>query len=332
MKPTLFRQEDNNAADEFKKYVPVNLNLRFETIAPYIATCEQKYVQSLIGSQLMESLKSYYDADTFAYQSDNSKIGVLFEKVRYALVRLAIWEGFDAILTQVTDTGFSSAIDKENRLYRYQEENLRKSFKNEGFNALDDVLSYLDSNAPSFPGISSAPYVQDKAETLIKTTESFNECYNISGSRLVFLRMRQYVRDVELLDLKHRIGDAMYKELLTADESVARYAAILPNIRRYVVYESVAEGIGELHKMPTEKGLLFEEDKADGVELKPLEHSQMTETRMIFHSKAEKYLASAINYIILHRNDYPNYIGFAGDSPADGVIHIDNTNRKTFFV
>lgn len=330
MKPLLFREEDNSVAEEFKEYLPVNLNLRFETIAPYLAIAEKKYVISLIGQPLMDDLVSYYDADTFASMADGEKMGELLHKVRFAVIRLALWCGFDAISTQMSDTGFASAIDKENRLFRYQEENLKTSFRREGFDALDDMLEYLDANASEFEHYADSPAYKNCDKSLIKTTEMFDGCYNIERSRIVFLKMRQYVRDVELLRLQHRIGAAFYNELLTADESVARYAAILPNIRRFVVYQSIAEGIGELHKVPTEKGLVFEENKTDGVEVKPLEHAQMMETRIQFAEKAEKYLAAAITHIQSNKSDYPNYTQFAGNSPADGIIHRDNTNKKTF--
>lgn len=328
MKPLLFREEDNSVAEEFKEYLPVNLNLRFETIAPYLAIVEKKYVISLIGQPLMDDIRAYYDSD--GDEQNEAHYDELLDKVRCAVIRLAMWCGFDAIATQMSDTGFSSAIDKENRLFRYQEENLKSAFKREGFDALDDVLEYLEENINFFENYTQSPAYTNRNNSLIKTTDMFDECYNIDKSRLVFLKMRQYVRDVELLRLQHRIGAAFYNELLTADESVARYAAILPNIRRFVVYQSIAEGIGELHKVPTEKGLVFEENKTDGVEVKTLEHAQLMETRIQFAEKAEKYLAAAITHIQSTKSDYPNYTQFAGDSPADGIIHRDNTNKKTF--
>ena len=54
------------------------------------------------------------------------------------------------------------------------------------------------------------------------------------------------------------------------------------------------------------------------------------ETRMQFAQKSDQYLASAIHHIKTHLSDYPNYHDFAGDSPADGVMHFDNNKRKIF--
>lgn len=332
MKPKLFKFTENERAAEIKQYLPVNINLRFETLAPFLAACETKYLQPLIGRTLIDDLAAYYTDIT--QHDEESMMQGLLDISRAAVVRLALWSGFDTIAAQISDTGFSSAIEKDNRLYRYQEENLKRSLKEEGFDGLDAVMEYMEEHSNSIDHINTAPYRTGLTRSLVPTTKIFNQYYNINSSRLVFLKMRNYVRDVEELELCHRLGREFYNELLTANESVQKYADILPNLRCYVVYRAVADGIGELHKMPTEKGLLFETtvtgQSNGGVEEKPIEMAQMMETRAQFAQKAERYLETAISYIKDHRDDYPNYFLHAPNDPADGIIHRDNTNRKTF--
>lgn len=328
MKPKLFKFTENERAAEIKQYLPVNINLRFETLAPFLAACETKYLQPLIGRTLIDDLAAYYTDIT--QHDEESVMQGLLDISRTAVVRLALWSGFDTIATQISDTGFSSAIEKDNRLFRYQEENLKRSLKEEGFDGLDAVMEYLEEHSTSIEHITTAPYRATLTRTLVPTTKIFNQYYNINSSRLVFLKMRNYVRDVEELELCHRLGREFYNELLAADASVQKYAAILPNIRCYVVYRAVADGIGELHKMPTEKGLLFETSSMDGVQESTVSRSQLMETRAQFAQKAERYLETAIFYIKAHRDDYPNYFLHAPNDPADGIIHRGNTNRKTF--
>ncbi len=334
MTPRLFKAENNERAGEFKEFLPVNVNLRFETLAPHLAYCEGVFVRPLLGDVLFESLAGFYDDFQSSGSADEDELyGELLRKVRFALVRLALWKGFDMVAASVSDAGFSSVVDKENRLYRYQEENLKSALKGEGFDGLDDVLSFLEGHIDTFSQFSQSQYHTFRDHTLIKDTGSFDRCYNINGSRLVFLKMSQFVRDFERLDLCHRIGKAFFEVLLTADESLPKYAAILPDIRMAVVYGAVADGIGELHKMPTEKGLVFESQSAGGesnVELMPVERVQLAETRNRFGQKSERYLASAINYIKDNISDYPEYADFAGDSPADGVTRFDNKGKKFF--
>ena len=68
----------------------------------------------------------------------------------------------------------------------------------------------------------------------------------------------------------------------------------------------------------------------EGVTDSPITRAQMAETRTRFAQRAEQYLAAAIAHIKANSDNYPNYTAFAGDSPEDGIIHRDNTNRKIF--
>lgn len=328
MEPRLFTPQFNEHAEEFKKYIPVNINLRFETLASHLALCEETYIRTLLGKTLFSSLAEFVENNPTL--PDDAPKSALVHKVRFALIRLAIWKGYDIIAANISDTGVSAEVDKENRLFRYQEENIKHSLKEEGFNYLDNILEYLEENSQDFPEFDYSQYKLSNVHSLIRNTAQFQECYNIDNSRLVFLKMRDYIRDVELIELQHRIGAAFFNELLSADESDIKYGTILPAIRHYIVYAALAEGIGELHKMPTEKGLIFETTTMDGVQETPVYRAQVMESRARFAERADQYLAAALYVIGKHPSDYTNYVNFAGDSPEDGIIHRDNTNRKIF--
>lgn len=329
MEPKLFTPQFNEHAEEFKRYLPVNINLRFETVASPLALGEETYLRPLLGVELFNRMVTYVENNPVL--DDDSADCILIDKARFALIRLAIWKDYDIIAANISDTGVSAEVDKENRLFRYQEDNLKRTLKEEGFNYLDNILEFLEENSKEFSEFARSGYVLESSQSLIRNTRMFNTYYNIDNSRLVFLKMRHYIRDVELIELQHRIGVEFYQELLAADESLPKYDAILSYIRNYIVYASVAEGIGELHKLPTEKGLLFETTTMDGVQDSPVSRSQIAETRIRFAQRAEQYLATAIHHIKAHIAAYPSYAAFAGDSPEDGIIHRDNTNRKIFF-
>ena len=324
----LFTSQFNTLAEEFKQYLPVNINLRYETLASHIALCEETYIRPLLGKPLFLRMADF--VSDYPDLPDGKPCSELVHKTRFALIRLAIWKGYDIIAANISDTGVSAEVDKENRLFRYQEENIKRTLKDEGFNYLDSILEFLEENSQDFPEFDYSQYKLSNVQSLIRNTAQFQECYNIDNSRLVFLKMRDYIRDVELIELQHRIGLDFFNELLTADESDIKYGTILPAIRRYVVYSAVAEGIGELHKLPTEKGLLFETTTMDGVQETPVYRAQIAETRARCAQRAEQYLATALNILKRSPSDYPEYAAFAGDSPVDGVIHRDNTNRKIF--
>lgn len=315
-------------AEEIKHYLPVNVNLRFETLQSHLSLCEENYIRPLLGKDLFNRVAAFLQENETL--TDDNLLTEFVHKCRFALVRLAIWKGFDIIASNISDVGVSSEVDKENRLFRYQEENIKSTLKNEGFNYLDNILVFIEANSRKFPDFATSEYQLQIKNSLIRSTADFQKCYDIDNSRLVFLKMRQYIRDVELINLQYRIGADFFKELVNADETLEKYARVLPYFRLFVVYQSVVEGIGELHKLPTDKGLIFESSSIEGVQTAPVYRAQVLETRAQFADKAEKYISAAINIIKLHKEDYPNYFLHAPDDPTDGIIRRDNTNRKTF--
>ena len=212
MEPKFFTSQFNEHAEEFKQYLPVNINLRFETVESHLALCEETYIRPLLGKTLFNALAAYVEENPTLPDEDPQS--VLVHKVRFALLRLAIWKGYDVIAANISDTGISNEVDKENRLYRYQEENIKTALKEEGFNYLDSILEYLEENSQDFPGFGDSQYKLGNVGSLIRNTAQFQQCYDIGGSRLVFLKMRPYIRDVELIELQHRIGEAFYRELV----------------------------------------------------------------------------------------------------------------------
>ena len=197
------------------------------------------------------------------------------------------------------------------------------------------MLEWCHRNLDQLPEFLQSPAYTDAKSLIVGTTKEFNDIFHIGGSRLVFLKMRHFVRTAQETELRHRLGRAFCEELLTADTNEERYARILPEVKKFTVFWSVADGIGELHRLPTEQGMVFEtaqaasgSDTAVSV-VPPQELEQMAAE---YRRKAERYMASVISTLKAHIADYPAYRAFAGDNaPKNEVFRRDNTNRKIFF-
>ncbi len=302
MTPRLFAPENNTKAEEFKQFLPVNVTCSFRSLAPAIAKCEDKYLLPILGETLFS--------------------------------RLAYWQDYDLLSVSMSDKGAADNAG-EGRLYKYQADALKKALKNGGFDQLDSVLEYCHRNIDQLPEFLQSPAYTDARSLIVGTTKEFNDIFHIGGSRLVFLKMRHFVRTTQETELRHRLGRAFCDELLTADPNEERYVRILPEVKKFTVFWSVADGIGELHRLPTEQGMVFEtaqaasgSDTAVSV-VPPQELEQMASE---YRRKAERYMASVVSTLKAHIADYPAYRAFAGDNaPKNEVFRRDNTNRKIFF-
>ena len=83
MEPKLFTPQFNEHAEEFKKYLPVNINLRFETVASPLALCEETYLRPLLGKELFDRMITYVEGNPTLAGEDPD--GTLIDKARFAL-------------------------------------------------------------------------------------------------------------------------------------------------------------------------------------------------------------------------------------------------------
>lgn len=330
MTPKLFKPENNTKAEEFKQFLPVNVTCSFRSLAPAITQCENKYLLPVLGNALFDRLSAYYQGDTH----DNPLLDNLLELCQYAVVRLAYWQDYDLLSVSMSDKGAADNAG-EGRLYKYQSDALKSSLKNGGFDQLDTVLELCESHLEQLQEFRQSPAYTDSHSLLVGTTGEFDEIFNIGRSRLVFLKMRHFVRSTQETELRHRLGAAFCSELLAADPGDERLSRILPDVKKFTVLWAVADGIGELHRMPTERGLVFETSQAaSGSDtavsvIPPQELKQMADE---YRRKAERYMSAVIATLKAHISDYPSYRAFAGENaPKNEVFHRDNTNRKIFF-
>jgi len=330
MTPKLFKAEYNTKAEEFKKFLPINVTLSFRSIAPAIALCERKYLIPTLGNELFNKLTEHYNT---AEHPEESPLQELLTLCQFALIRLAFWQEYDILSVTLSDKGAADNAG-ENRLYRYQAEALKDNLKNEGFDQLDAILEFCEQNIDTLPEFLQSPCYLAAENSLIKNTKEFNSIYYINSSRLVFLKMKYFVTSVEELQLRHHLGDAFCTELLSADSEIEKYTRILSGIKKFVVFTAIAEGIAELHQMPTDRGLIFQTaiaNRISEVQYAPVPPEELERVRKEYTQKAERYMSSVIDTLKRYPTDYPDYFAFAGNNaPPSKHIRRDNTNRRIF--
>jgi hypothetical protein len=327
MQPRLFKDTGN--ADEFKKYLPVNVNTSFKTLYPYFGYVEENYIKPLLGTALYEQLATMYESDALTPEYSQ-----LLDYVRYSEINLAYYSGFSILSINLSDGGASTKAKEGDRLYRYQEDNAKEHFKSMGFNNIDTTLNYLYDNITIFDLFTQSEFYKQSQKTLIPDTKTLNDVYNIQNSRLVFLKMRQYIAIVEDIELRHFFGDAFIQELLNNDLTSDKYSSIASYIRKYIVYMALYHGIEELGKIPTERGLIFYSlTPDDGYKQQPVENKEVKEMKAHCKLIAERYLSTAIDYLKMNGNEYTGYsIHATKNTPNITIQFRKNKGKKTFFL
>ena len=327
MIPRFFKKEKNIKAEEVRKYLPVNVNTNFDNLASAIYMSENKYILPLLGLKLFDEMVTFYNQSEHSGEHIKVKEELL-KLIQFSLIRIAYWQEFPVLSITLSDAGASDKAGENARLFKYQEENLKSSLKNTAFDVFDMILSVCESNPDAFQLFAESPYMVNSAKTLIKKTSDFEKVFSINNSRLVFLKMRQYIQKIEQIDLIHKVGSEFFAELLSSSD--AEILSVKELVQFYIVNASIGEGITQLHQMPTERGMVFIRDNSSDVAQSAIiEYPQLMQTGKEHTQTAERYINDAISLMLKNPVKFKKFIDFHGVQKPNSQYR-DNNNKKTF--
>ena len=334
----LFSKDKNPKMEEVKQYISVSSSANFDTLQPHLLNAERDYLVPVIGQEMYNGLQAYYNGElSGAGSSTDSAILAtldgLLHLVQAAVLNIAYYIGFDVMNAYITDSGFKrSESDTVKGLFKYQEDRLKRYFRDNGFNGIDAVLAYMETNIARLPVFADCPIRTALREEFIPSTTVYNGIVNINNSRLTFLRLKPLLVLVEHTDIIPLLGAETYAYVKTemAKESPAvAVSALVEQIRVPLAYLSSALLMEESGADLTDNGLYFASTVALGnsdVQVKPSPADRIAILVMRNRNIGNTFLDSLRSYLTVHAADFP------GTTVSTGKVYLrDNTNKKVFW-
>lgn len=319
----IFSKAKWSNASEIRPYISVAASTGFDSLEAPLRNAFEIYIRKLLGNALTGKLIEYYASDT---PTDKQKRFISLAQAANAF--LAFWSEYDEMQLLIDDSGsHRQESDGQKTPFKYQEQALRSAWKTKGFNALDELLLFLEENAEDFPEFASSPnFTVSKAE-IVRTTSEVNGYYWINNSRIIYLRLKPHLKIVTETIIAPRLG-TIYDDMITAltgsGQVDQKYTKLRTKLVPVVVFYAIARLLKETGTL-TERGLFFENlnSSADTFNTTPLNADQvapqaaMAEADAIsYWTIAEKFLKSDLSY-----------------TPAGGsrLPKFNNDNKKSFW-
>lgn len=216
----MFFSSDNwNNGREMNDIIPVSSALSFEKVRSSLMAADELYLSPVFGPTLMATFETIYSGIVpvgFAEVDFTTLLRIL----QAAEANLAYYTNFDALQLRITDQGFQrQQTENCGSPYKYQEDRLRQTFKNRGFNAIDRILDLLDDKFTSLEGYAEMPARVTTRTDIVQRTAEVNAAHFINGSRLVFLRLVPIMTAVCHNDLRPLLGWNLYSAMKQALEA-----------------------------------------------------------------------------------------------------------------
>ena len=316
---------------EIKTFLPIGAGNDFNRLKPHIENAENKYVKPLLGVNMYDELQEFYDAD---YPETPTEVQEatkeLLTKVQHATIHLAYFVGFDFLNVSVSDMGFQRTESTTTKpLFKYQEDNLRKYFSDSGFNSLDDVLVYLENNIAHFGEFKASANWTELKSSFLPTVAVIEDIpYSIHSSRLIYLALRPHIAYAEDTDIKTVLGETIYNEVKTEivkDAPATKVTALLPYIRKPLIYLAAALLMEETGATLDNRGLFFEEispTNSGNKVYKPTGPEVVSARVNRERMKAANYLEILKAQVAANWEEYET---------TTAVIRRNNTDKKTFW-
>lgn len=247
-------------AEQFQAHVGINQNTELAPFLPDLRVVETQRLRPLLGAALYHELQALPDADVAALLdpapgSPADVRGELLRLVQCAAANLAALEYLAVQQVQISDVGVHIFSDGGKKTaFQWQINELRASFRRKGFNALEEVLEYLDAHldAPALAAWATSDAATASHKLFIATARQFSEHYDIGNSRLTYLALLPTLRKVERFQLEAVLGTALFLELreqlmdrdLSADNRLLLDHYLRPALAHLVVAKALNGDVG----------------------------------------------------------------------------------------
>lgn len=325
----VFSKEKWNDAAELNQFIPVSAALYFESVQSSLEDAWRLFVLPLLGEALAEEIEAYYDDE----EPTALQLKVLNECQR-AVANLAFWYNYDELNIRISDQGMQrqESDGSFKQTYKYQEDQLKTSFKNKGFNALDRVIDLLDKHQKDFPLYEQSPAYASRKSSIVRSTAEVDANYFINNSHLIFLRLKPIFKSVEDTVLQPALGDALYQALTKAlKEGTAELGDTTTEEFRlrcaaFVVFKSIAKLIRQTGSL-TDRGLYFASiHEGDGnLSVRPSDRETALSLAGELECEADACLNQLMNFI-------QHYLPAFYKGRQSDVLNRDNNHKRTVFL
>ena len=300
---------------EIKKHISLSVDFDVTVLQPHLDWASKNFIPDLLGTDLYNKLIAYLAAPTdiaIVPLIRRPYFVTLNTNVNEVIIQIAMFDWLSIAGVSISETGLQriegeiSGLTRKSA-YQYQEKNAKEYFRNKGFNAMDAVLDDIINNILQFPEFKTSQNYLDLTGNIVPNAFTFSNGYNINRSKLLFIKLKQFIREAELFDIVPSIGTDFYNYIkihLTDVDIVA----ILPELRSAIACKAIARGIESTSINIAEDGarLIVRASSRDNMEVTSLPDLKAVSDKA--HKTGDSYIGMLCRNIRANIAKYPLYV------------------------
>lgn len=298
----------------------VNRSLEITSLDSSLLVALQQHLRPWLGSDFTTELldawaASILEDDPVPLSAEQT---ALLPYIQRPLAMLAMYEYAKIGSIQFGENGIFR-IEGENMkgAYKYQENQYKEAMLHNGYEAIEDMLIFLNTNRADYTTWDVSDEAARSRELFINTAAEFRLAYSKHITRYTFEMLRGIVEDVQLFAIRPLIGEDEYEALKTAiagtDPLTAPQKALLKVIQKAVAAFTVKEAVQKMwlriegNKLVQSEHLepqSYEKDSPPGANVISLQLYQQDVW-------ANRLLSNITRVLEATPDDYPLYTAYA---------------------
>lgn len=197
--------------DHVKSFIggAVNVSVEMSSINPVLTRTAQNHLLPWLGDAQWNNIKANWEAP-------DAELAALLPYVQTALAMLGFYEYAHIGGIQFTESGIMR-VENENHksAYKYQENEYKKWMLENGYEAIEEMLLFLQENADDYPLWEGSEAAVKNLSLVINYARHFRAAADRNISRYTFEMLRPLIEDLEFFVLVPNIGQDQYDDIKT---------------------------------------------------------------------------------------------------------------------
>lgn len=337
---------------EIKQKVTINGSFKLDKIRPHISRTERSQIVPLLGDAFYDEIAAAYQDALIVlaskpepeqkkivdagqqYSLMPAKYWPVMEMLQDAIANISFMSSLSQTQLNIGEAGISLSVNENTKTaFQWQIDDLKYQFALDGFNALNELLVYLESSLDKFPIWASSDAYFEQKKYFVESAEVFSDSYQINSNRMSFLTLRYIMKRIELHDVATLISAPLFDHLkekqktgYSSAEKVLMERFIIPGIVLLTVAKGIVEraievtDIGVQINLYTYYASLKDARKKGGDKEREAMIEQLT-------ADGNEFLRAGKDYIDANQDKFPDAV----DAESEMSFRVINKKERKIF-
>lgn len=301
---------------DFKKYVPgLSASFDFAQLTIVLNGVDRNVFKKYLGEDFVSEIQTLFNAALSA-DALSEPVKELVERMRVCSANYAMAKWITPGQVQFSTSGVHITSTETNKTpFQWQIKDIKDDFTDQSYNALEDVLEYLEEKIDDFEfeTYKESDEFKQNNYLFIPSAKEFSKHFSLfSSSRINFLKIISVIKTIEDFDIKASILPDYFNDLkakLQAGEALGNLAIdVLEMIRPALANLVVAKGINTLSVSLNQEGFLVFDNTGGRQTIDSKKQAPDTNLARIAktaETDGRNYLKILKQYLETHKDDYP---------------------------